>query len=67
MSDYYKLAAVKLDKDRYTRLVGLCDTDYRSISDELRWLIDRECDRRDHTLVDTKAQYITATIGDDRA
>jgi len=46
MSDYYKLAAAKLDKDRYDRLIGMADSDVRSLSDEIRWLIDREWERR---------------------
>ena len=61
MNHYYKLAAAKLEKDRYTRLVELCNADCRSISDEIRWLIDRESERRQaaRTLIDTPAVYET--------
>ena len=59
MSDYYKLAAAKLDKDRYTRLIELCEADCRTLSDELRWLIDREWERHQQprTLIDTSESY----------
>jgi len=61
MDRYYKLAAAKLGKDRYIRLIELCDADCRSISDEIRWLIDRESERRQdtRTLVDTAVAYDT--------
>jgi len=62
MTDYYKLAAARLDKERYDRLLAMAESDLRSLSDEIRWLIDREWDRRDGTLIDTKAQYVTAQI-----
>ena len=64
MSDYYKLAAARLDKDRYDKLQTMADSDLRSLSDEIRWLIDGEWDRRDHVLVDPAAQYITAQVPD---
>jgi len=64
MSDYYKLAAARLDKDRYDKLQTMADGDLRSLSDEIRWLIDGEWDRRDHVLVDSAAQYITAQVPD---
>jgi len=64
MSDYYKLAAARLDKDRYDKLQTMADGDLRSLSDEIRWLIDGEWDRRDHVLVDRPGEYITATIGE---
>jgi len=59
MSDYYKLAAAKLDKDRYTRLIELCEVDCRTLSDELRWLIDQEWERQRNagTLIDTRVPY----------
>jgi len=64
MSDYYKLAAARLDRDRYDKLQTMADGDLRSLSDEIRWLIDGEWDRRDHVLVDSAVQYITAQVPD---
>ena len=60
MSDYYKLAAAKLDRDRYRQLQTMADQDTRNLSDQIRWLIDREWARRQQqarTLVDTPETY----------
>ena len=60
MSDYYKLAAAKLDRERYQQLQTMADQDTRNLSDQIRWLIDREWARRQQparTLVDAKETY----------
>ena len=59
MTDFYKLAAARLDEGRYHKLTEMADRDLRSISDQIRWLIDREWDRRQHptTMVDSKETY----------
>lgn len=62
MSDYYKLAAAKLDKERYRQLQAMADQDTRNLSDQIRWLIDREWARRQRparTLVDSGVAYET--------
>lgn len=64
MAEDIKLAAVKLRPERYQRLIELCEADYRTLSDELRWLIDQEHGRRQQprTLVDTREPYRTEPV-----
>jgi hypothetical protein len=59
MAEDTKLAAVKLTPERYQRLMALCEADYRTLSDELRWLIDQEWARRQEPrqLVDSGEPY----------
>lgn len=64
MTDFYKLAAARLDKDRYQKLQDMAENDLRSLSDEIRWLIDGEWNRRERTLIDAKTPYVLEPAND---